>query len=63
MEQPFSSWIASRVAPDAVQDKCSWLVAIGFFVAAFSKVNPTFQPGEGRMLRTHCQRAGPRLWD
>lgn len=40
----------------------SW-PADSFSVAAYSEVNPAFQPGEGRVLRIHCQRASPSLWD
>ena len=46
-EQPFSSWIASRVAPDALQDKCSWLVAIGFFLCGCFQQSESNIPARG----------------
>lgn len=46
-EQPFGSWEASRVTPDAVQDVCSWLVASGFFFSGSLQRSESNIPARG----------------
>lgn len=47
MEQPFSSWEASRVAPDAVRVVCSWLLAIRFFLCGSFQGSESNIPARG----------------
>ena len=47
IEQPFSCWKASRVAPNAVRDVRAWLVAIGFFLCGSFQQSESNIPARG----------------